>query len=746
MSSDVADLDLDFSELESKYKTTLDESFDTYVVVDGAPVAPSSKVEALTKVMKKVLSPAGKIKEFYMPTDESGKTLGYVFIEAETEQDAKNLIKTFHNKKFDKNHTLHVDKLTNVGKYTSMDPEEYSEFKTPELPDFKPNPHFRSWLTDSQGRDQAAIHAGEKLSVSWFRKDGNPRPVIQRERMTESYARWSPKGTYLLTIHPQVVTLHAGPNFDQVAQFAHDNVDFVDFSPNERYLVTGSRAPLTAPNDDAQSWPFKESDEGNHIVIWDIATMAPLRTFPVSPLAIAATNPTPKSDPATAAAASTSSAIYKTLTEMERKRHIWPAFKWSHDSKYFGRISGPGVLSIYETPSMTLVGKKSQKINGIADFEFAPGLVNGKHVLAYWTPEMQNQTARVCLIDVATGIVVHNRSMFNVASCKIFWQNEAKYMCVKVDRFSKNKKTVLSSLDIWRLAEKSIGVDVIDLKEVVTNFAWEPNSSRFVCFSYLDQANVPVSPSKNVLSVYALESKKDKEGTWKEAYHFEGRSTSSIYWAPEGRFLVTASIKEGTKAVFEFWDADFEGHAIRNAGLPNAIGKDSNQDHSKNLPINLAFLKLEDSGNASDAAWDPSGRYFVAWSAMSRSGGTFGYRMWDVTGDLIRVENVDKLKAFLWRPRPESVLDEEVREDVRKNLKTYGEKYDTEDKLRASEESEELQRKRETALAQWAEFRARIVPKLLDLKVTPTNYFFKEVDGKRVLFRKEIVAQTEVVE
>jgi uncharacterized protein with WD repeat len=42
----------------------------------------------------------------------------------------------------------------------------------------------------------------------------------------------------------------------------------------------------------------------------------------------------------------------------------WPAFKWSHDDKYLARmVSGPnGMISVYETPGMGLLDKKSIKV------------------------------------------------------------------------------------------------------------------------------------------------------------------------------------------------------------------------------------------------------------------------------------------------------------------------------------------------------------------------------------------------
>ena len=52
--------------------------------------------------------------------------------------------------------------------------------------------------------------------------------------------------------------------------------------------------------------------------------------------------------------------------------HNWPIFKWSHDDKFFARMTGEGSLSIYETPSFGLLDRKSIKVAGMRDFTWSP--------------------------------------------------------------------------------------------------------------------------------------------------------------------------------------------------------------------------------------------------------------------------------------------------------------------------------------------------------------------------------------
>ena len=62
----------------------------------------------------------------------------------------------------------------------------------------------------------------------------------ERERWTESYVKWSPQGSYMTTFHSKGIALWGGPGFQKIARLAHPGVQFIDFSPCEKYIVTFS--------------------------------------------------------------------------------------------------------------------------------------------------------------------------------------------------------------------------------------------------------------------------------------------------------------------------------------------------------------------------------------------------------------------------------------------------------------------------------------------------------------------------
>ena len=54
---------------------------------------------------------------------------------------------------------------------------------------------------------------------------------------------WSPRGSFLATVHRQGVQLWGGPSFVRLGRVAHGGEQRMLFSPDERYLLTFSEFP-----------------------------------------------------------------------------------------------------------------------------------------------------------------------------------------------------------------------------------------------------------------------------------------------------------------------------------------------------------------------------------------------------------------------------------------------------------------------------------------------------------------------
>uniref|UniRef100_A0A8B9K8I3 Eukaryotic translation initiation factor 3 subunit B n=1 Tax=Astyanax mexicanus TaxID=7994 RepID=A0A8B9K8I3_ASTMX len=376
-----------------------------------------------------------------------------------------------------------------------------------------------------------------------------------------------------------------------------------------RYVVTFS--PLMDTKDDPQA-----------IIIWDVLTGQKKRGF-----------------------------------HCESSAH-WPIFKWSPDGKFFARMT-QDTLSIYETPSMGLLDKKSLKINGIKDFSWSPG----DNVIAFWVPEDKDIPARVTLMQLPSRNEIRVRNLFNVVDCKLHWQKNGDYLCVKVDRTPKGTQGIVTNFEIFRMREKQVPVDVVEMKEGIIAFAWEPNGSRFAVLH-------GESPRINA-SFYHVKS----NGKIDLIKMFDKQQANSIFWSPQGQFLVLA-------------------------GLRSMNGALAFVDTSDCTMMNIAEHYM-----ASDVEWDPTGRFVVTsvswWSHKVDN----AFWLWTFQGRLLQKNNKDRFCQLLWRPRPPSLLSQEQIKAIKKDLKRYSKIFEQKDRLSQSKASKDLVDKRRGMMDEYRTYR-----------------------------------------
>jgi translation initiation factor 3 subunit B len=91
--------------------------------------------------------------------------------------------------------------------------------------------------------------------------------------------------------------------------------------------------------------------------------------------------------------------------------------------------------------------------------------------------------------------------------CKLHWQSNSEFLCVKVERHTKSKKTSFTNLEIFHVREKSIPVEVIEVKDTVITFAWEPKGERFATVMTADVINPERGPAglRTNINFYMLE-------------------------------------------------------------------------------------------------------------------------------------------------------------------------------------------------------------------------------------------------
>lgn len=77
---------------------------------------------------------------------------------------------------------------------------------------------------------------------------------------------------------------------------------------------------------------------------------------------------------------------------------------------------------------------------------------------------------------------VRQKNLFSVSDVKIFWHPQGDYLAVKVDRFTKTKKSTYTGFELFSLRDRDIPMEVLELPnkaDKILTFAWEPKGHRF---------------------------------------------------------------------------------------------------------------------------------------------------------------------------------------------------------------------------------------------------------------------------
>lgn len=237
--------------LRQKPKET--DGVESVIVVDGVPQVGPERLEKLQSVINKIFGKFGAIVNDYYPKNENGQTKGYIFLEYSSPVNALEAVKTTNNYKLDKQHTFLVNLFTDFHKYEQI-PDKW---EPPEPLQYKGQGDLHYYLLEPDAYDQFCVVSGLGQSVQiWQNSQPEPNKLEDRQKWTQTYVKWSPLGTFLATFHKQGVALWGGPQFTQYMKYSHTGVQFIDFSPCEKYLVTYS--------------PQGDIGDQKRLIIWDI--------------------------------------------------------------------------------------------------------------------------------------------------------------------------------------------------------------------------------------------------------------------------------------------------------------------------------------------------------------------------------------------------------------------------------------------------------------------------------------------
>ncbi|KAG2244272.1 hypothetical protein Bca52824_093869 [Brassica carinata] len=579
--------DEDVYEDEEDFET----GFGNIIVVDQLPVDNFKKVELI------------KEDGLSMPVDsDTSKTLGYCFIEFNTRQEAekaKEKTNGYHlSKRGESDIILAVYTFDDIERLMNMN----EEWEPPQTKPYVPNEtmNLHTWLTDEKARDQFVVRCGPDTEVSWNdTRHLKSESVHKLQNWTESLVQWSPLGTYLVTLHkPGVAVCGGATNFKPLVHYKHPMVKLVDVSPGENYLVTYNSQTPNIPHDATQV----------DIKIFDVKSGRLMRGFQGS----------------------------ADEFSVEGYSVSWPVFKWAggRDDRYFARLR-KNTISVYETETFSLLDKRSMKVDNVVDICWSPT----DYILALFVPELDdgNQPARVALVQLPSKVEIRQKNLFNVSDCKMYWQSNGDYLAVKVDRYgSKSKKSIESGFEIFRVKEKDIPVEVLELdnkKDKIIEFAWEPKGQRFAVI----HGDLP----RPDVSFYSMQT----PGRVSKLVTLKAKQANALFWSPTGKHMIIADRLNGK---LEFYNVD-----------------------------TLMTMATVDNFMATDIKWDPTGRYVA--TVVTSSVMEDGFYIWSLYGKLLYRTLKEQVFQFSWRPRPPSLLSEEKEKEVKMNLRQYVERYEEED-------------------------------------------------------------------
>lgn len=689
-------LDIDVEEYEEHFPV-FEPDFSTAIIVDNIPSVGRDKFTKLIAMLLKIylqISPQLEESDIDMPFNaETGLSYGFCFIKFKTSLEAEKAIKSTQGFTIDKNHSFLVSLYSDLSKFDNI-PEV---FERAEPPPFSPRPNPISWLTDETCRDQFVIRAGNETEISWANLTGElPTSIYNGSREKEggkywcdSYVQWSPQGNYLATFHPQGIKLWGSEQFYTQGRFIMPNVEILDYSPCENYMVT-YRFDNSSPN----------SNSAESIIIWDVRTGTKIRCFDLK-------NALDQNFQVQATITETKKATsedkeVKSIQRVIRGRiesydnshggcynimegnvlHKRIAFdkveplmdpnrlKWSYDGKYLARLGCDNIF-FYSLPSMQLLDKKSLAAKDVLDFMWSPA----SNMISYVSPAVGNHPCIINIISIPDRVDICSRKMFDVADGRMFWQTDGDYLAVSMTKNQNKKKTHV--LMFFRVRESGVPVEQLELSETVLSVSWEPSGDRVAIVHGETR-----SPSISFYSMSGLPIKQQAKGIKQKQelahlYTITGVQCNDVIWSPAGVFVALAYFASDA-CIFELHDVE-----------------------------NKVKLATRRHDRCNRLLWDPSGRVIASCTITSlqqkqaRGQADDGFNLYTFQGTPIIQAKHEKLFQFQWRPRPKDLLSPEDKKKVIKNIKKYEKIFDKEDRRKRQELYQEMLAERHKIASQF---------------------------------------------
>ncbi|KEG03642.1 eukaryotic translation initiation factor 3 subunit B, putative [Plasmodium vinckei vinckei] len=611
---------------------TLETKFPKIVTILGIPKVEEEKHSRLAEVLKKLFIRhlSAKISDssimnikIHMPVDNEKKTKGICFVTFHDSFQANEAVKVLNKLKLDAKHLLTASKMDDIENIINRDervmPINVVGFTREKI---------RWWLYDEKCREQFIVRYDSHFEVHWLDPlEKEPQLIYTtfKKNAPFSSVQWSNQGSYLVSFHNPGIALWGGDNFEKLIRLQHKSVKDISFSPNENYVLTWDGTPASLRNEKS-------------ICIWRVITGKLLRSF-ITP-------------------------------EYSPREKIFPHFLWSPDDKYIACIGKQKEVYIYELPSMLLLEDREKKrtplkYSVVKEFDWSPV----DNIVSIWIPETNNTPGTLILVEIPSRKELVSRKIYDVSQASIHWQSKGDYLCLKttiVKKIGKKGKKEHTQLEIFRMREKNIPVDNIQIEGVKTKqFHWEESNSNRFALIVRDEAT-----SRQQIRFYKILNKGTTRNVkWTSTFDINNQM-NFMKWSPQGTFFILASLLSEGMLYFCFLNSNDEVEVIH---------KD------EHLLVN-------------SVAWSNCGRYLVT-SVSNLSGisssnykeenSETGFYIWTFQGRCLMTVKKPSFYQFFFRPHPKSLFSDKLKIDIKNNLKDYSKKFDViDEKIRNSKKNQ----------------------------------------------------------
>jgi len=251
-------------------------------------------------------------------------------------------------------------------------------------------------------------------------------PVVKTELTIPSKldCEWSKSGSYLVTFNEKGFTLYGGSSFVEIAFFEHPAVKKVEFSPDEKYVLSFNGTVLEAPNSE-------------NYIVWSVDLREKIRAFKAE------------------------------------QNETWGSFKWNFDGKYIAKM-GKNLLSVYKLPGMTLLEDSATQKGAsfaIPNIQICSWSPKRNLICAIsWTHEKakdakNEMNGKVHIIQIPERNEIKWRTIpWFINSCEIHWDYTGSRLVLVFSRLKGKKSNTV--IQIGDLSKKDLAIDEREFQEV----------------------------------------------------------------------------------------------------------------------------------------------------------------------------------------------------------------------------------------------------------------------------------------